>query len=286
MNPRVLHGNLSQESDFFQAQMILHLDTGRNSPRTLALLKSSFQNGQTIVNFLSNDVSSAMGLKIGARNLTPRPQGANFLSAQPLDFYLGKDGELKSQMETGARKVQMMSSSPVYAYDLGAQNKHCVGILFSHNETVGYRCQIGTGTFIQVGALIFEDYNSDKYGSMPSVLERRTFLKALAQSAGVQSRLELSANAAQTVAFARQDPKTRLLWITVKTGSTVAQKLRLTIHSSLLLAKTYRLVEPLAEKTKLLGHDELVKNGFPLTLSPNGSVVFVLEPQKTKAGDN
>jgi hypothetical protein len=206
-----------------------------------------------------------------------------------LTFYIDKEGRVKSAGARDTYPVQILSSLPVYQYELDSQNKECEGILFWQSKVVGYRCRHGDETLIQIGALIFEDYNSSHYSQMADPKERKLFLKALLNDASVKSQLEFSSEAVQTVAFSRKDPERNLLWITVKTGATHAQSIFLKVRSDLLgdyLEKPshdkFLIRDLLTKKTLKVSGAELSRRGFPISLSPNGSTVFVVKPISDK----
>ena len=281
VNPRILLGELSPEANFQEAKILLHLDTGINAPRTLRMLRRAVNRGQTVVNFLAEDVARASGIPV------PRATqefGQSFPAAQTLIFYLKPDGRLGTENEPGARAVSLTTRGPIFTYDLSGR-KNCQGILFWEGRIAGYRCE-GKGSIVQVGAIFFEEYNSSGYPEIQNPRDRSLFLQALLAEAEVEPQLRLSEKATHTVAFARKDPDRKLLWITVKTGSRGAQTLKLRIRSGLLResistkASKFRITDLLkdgAERSQILTRARLTREGFPVDLEAEGSRVYVIE---------
>jgi len=279
INPRILHGDLSSELSFSEAKVLVHLDTGLNDPRTLKMLETSFLGGNLILNFLANQVPESLGIDLPSQLLFERGQA----STAQLVYYINSKGQLRSNNEPETTRVQISSSPPIYSYDLNSiMNKDCQGILYWQDKVVGYRCKKEKGTFVQIGALIFEDYNSNNYASMTEPRERRKFLKAVLAEAPIKSQFLLSQNAERTVAFARKDPEHKLLWITIKTGSQFSQSLELKVNALLLsdsgeLKKEYLVKNLLTKKHQVISGNNLTQKGFPLSLGPNDSAVYVIE---------
>ncbi len=280
INPRILHGELSSEDSFKEAKVLVHLDTGLNATQTIEHFKRAGAD-RTVINFLSDDLANKLGFTVPSSVLFARESTASALV--PLEFYVNDQGQLRPAGELGTKPVQIFSSRPVYQYDLSAQPEGCEGILFSENKVVGYHCKKGESTFIQVGALIFEDYNSGAYAQLPDPLQRKQFLKSLVAEANLDTRLQLSDEAKQTVTFARKDPEKSLIWVTVKSGATTSQSFSLKVSAGLLQdslkkAKNQQLVvtDLLSKKSQKFSRRELSEKGFPIHLAPNGSTVFTI----------
>ncbi|MEK6773544.1 MAG: beta-galactosidase [Bdellovibrionota bacterium] len=283
LNPRILHGDISSEISFTEPKALIHLDTGHSSPRTLSLLARSLNEGKTIINFLSSDFTRTLYPQITETVSTARGPGTVALT-----FYMNAKKQLKSPTEMGTLPVQIFSSSPIYTYDLASIQKNgCAAILFLQDKPVGYSCPTSEGQLVQIGALIFENYNSGAYVNMTDSEEKRSLLQSLLAGAKVQTRLSLSKNSERTVAFARKDPLRKLLWITVKTGTSTAQALRLKISDRLLnetlLSTTkskalsnLKITDLLSKTTQVISIKNLVKQGFKVELAAHGSTVFVV----------
>ena len=283
LNPAVLHGEISTADRFAGAKALFHVDTGLNHPRTLQLLQLAFAEGKGIVNFLASEVPRALGLKIGETWL---PAGDAIDSSlmgerQPVTFYVGSDGGLRVGSEPDAIAVPLRSTRPMFSYDLRLL-PNCQGILFSQARIVGYRCKTTHGIFIQIGALVFDDYNSDSYADIKDARERRLLMKALTRELNVEPRLVQTEAAPLTAAFARRDPKRELLWITAKTGSRLPVEFRLSVTPKLLaqslpISRRYRVTDLMSQKSWTIERDELATTGFAASLKGDGSTVFKVE---------
>jgi hypothetical protein len=281
INPKILITEISDASEF-GVSLLAHIDTGRNAANTLTRLKNAFSlQHRSILNLLGDETARSLGYPEG------RPLKTTAHSRVELQFYLGSDGNLSSSKSTHGKTLTLKltaANTPLFTYNskkIAAAG--CEPILFAvnHADPVGYRCKKpNQGTFYQLGALIFDDYNSSDYGSIADAPERKRFLTALIGEAGVHANLELSAQADQAVAFARRDPDGKTLWITVKTGSANAQNLRLRLSPSVLpdgSGTQYRIKRLLkSEADQLLEKPTLTDKGFEVSLDAQGSDVFVV----------
>ncbi|MEQ1878774.1 MAG: hypothetical protein ABL958_19190, partial [Bdellovibrionia bacterium] len=273
VNPRILFGDVSRAAAFNEPKVLVHLDAGRNSPRTLELLKNVRE--KTILNFLGDEVPRALGLDNPSSLLVARKPGAPPAASTELEFYVGVNGELVSKGTTGATAYKVPSSNPVYEYALNTSD--CSGVLYRGDKIVGYRCVREGARLIQIGALLFEDYNSGAYTRIALALERDRFLKLLLPNLKVN--LELLGDAPRTVAFARVDPSKELIWITVKTGSSVeiSAKIRvdeIVLNNHLKPRLIYRVTELLTGRVQNVKAADLSRAGFLSRLKPNGSAVY------------
>jgi len=263
INPHILIGEISCE-EAFQQKLLVHIDTGVNAERTLTFLKNSFVSGNSIVNFLADQVALRLGYPTGIM----LPTSSN--SRQTLVF--------------GNNKMTA-AATPLFTYDQNEIEKAgCESILWTEDQKpVGYRCrQLDGNFFVQIGALLFDDFNSSDYGLMTDVFQRKIFLQEILDKALVAPRLKLSDNADRTVAFGRKDPDKKILWITVKTGSQKHQDLTLKIKASLLpsfaLGSRYRIKNLLGgREVQRLKASDLVNTGFKVHLNAEDSTVYVVE---------
>ncbi len=280
INPHILHGDLTPEKEFAN-KVLFHMDTGTNAPRTLDFLKKSWARGQSIVNFLSNQVPLSLGIHIEQHSFLPQLQTT---TGQAFRFFTNSHGGLSSGKEPDAVAHDIQAGAPLFTYHLKpADSAHCENILFWQGESAAYRCQtVHGGTFTQMSANLFSDYNSNAYESLSSARERRIFMKALMKSSQVDPLVELSENALSTVAFARKDPERKLIWITVKTGSALTQNLKLRIQSAFLKqalknGKNFKVSDLLSGKSFSVSEADLIGAGFNFSLAPHGSTVYVIE---------
>ena len=310
VNPVILHGDLTPEDAFVKPKVLMHLDTAQSAERTTRLIKLAHARGQTIINFISDATTRELGFdahaafvgyeprKIFAKSQLDRPDmNPHAAPGQREDvmYYISSDGHLRSGSEPDAKPVMMKANGPLFVYsatELAALG--CSGILYWNTEIVGYRCGTragtpqgpGAGAVVQIGALLFDDYNSSAYGQMGDSVERRQFTQNLLNDSGVQPQLSVSPEAQMTAAFARKDPQQELLWITAKTGARFEQDLKLRVSETLLtegLKPSARftiqnlLPETGDEVMQTLTRQELVNQGFRLQLKGDGSTVYKVE---------
>jgi Glycosyl hydrolases family 35 len=291
-NPRVLQGEISTNETVAAAKVLFHIDNGLAATRTTDLLKAAMANDQLIVNFLGSSTAKNLGY-----DSTPTSFENVVTSTSPvtLNAYIAKDGQQWVSPQTpGAQKLTIESHAPVFSYDLSQPAfKNCQPILYFGEQVVGFRCtnpqHVVKGTFVQIGASVFEDYNSNTYANLSQPDDRRLFMQMLMREKNVNPHLEFSTGAELTVAFARQDPKKELLWVTVKTGLRAPQDLFLRVNPNLLSSALNlstamtSLGEPkllvtdiLTNQTQQISFAEIVNQGFKLHIEGNGSSVFVL----------
>jgi hypothetical protein len=238
------------------------------------MLKTALGQGVAVVNFVGGQVALSLGFE----------SQQNFVeSKEPstLTYYTDSEGRLTDRDSKSAQKFEIPALDPVFVYQMTSPSmKGCKAILYYSDNVVGYRCQIAKGTFFQVGALIFRDYNSSDYGQIRGQDELSGFLKSIASEFKVTSKIAVSSGAKQTVAFARKDPSKKLLWITVKTGCIEGQSLTIKLDPDLIAenlekSNAYTVTDLLSQKQQ-----SLKGSSFSLALSPNDSGVYIIEPTK------
>jgi Beta-galactosidase len=285
VNPHLAIGEISRDSTF-QQKFLVHIDTGVNAPRTLQEIKRAWENGATVLNILDDSVARSLGF---APVKTAGGGQAGEGGRVPLTFYLDGKGRITSSPAAGGKSVQMAGAVyPFFHFDLKSlPAKNCEPILYTQaRDVAGYRCRNERGgTLIQIGVLLSDDFGTSAYGSIPDAAERKIFLQALLHDAGVKPSLALSAQASQTVAFARHDPENRRLWITVKTGSSEGQPLRLRINPAVLPSASgpvqFRIKNLLSNQLEqTINAVTLAKYGFPFSLEGLDSTVFLVEPAR------
>jgi hypothetical protein len=276
VNPRMVIGETSNDSEFAQ-KLLVHVDTGLSGARTLGFL----QKAPGVLNFLSDQLPKSMGFPDGAP-----VQSAN-LGRQSVSFNIDANGRLQSAATAGTQTLQMSTAaSPLFGYTPAAITAaKCEAILFVGNQQpVGYRCRKPDGSlFVQLGALLFDDFNSSDYGLIADAGPRKVFLQALLRDFNIAPKLQLSSAADRMVAFARTDAS-KLVWITVKTGSKIAQTVNLQLDASLLpsLAPNakYRIKNLLSDTdSQEMDAATLIKAGFSVQLEAEGSTVYTVQQE-------
>ncbi len=284
INPQILFSDISSGLSFQKVKALFHLDTGVNATETTKVLKDSVRQGKIVINYLADDIAKNLGFGMPSKKLINPTNNKTSLV-----FYLDSKDQIISKKDSAAKSLEILSSDPLYTYDLSAEEgKNCEGILYYQSQIVGYRCKVGSSFFIQIGALLFKDFNSTYYGDLSDALQQRIFLNALVGD--LKLNLKLSDNQKMTVAFARKDPKKELVWITVKTGAREKQNLTLMVSPQLLKTlfkastkpseldkRQFTVMDIIENKKQTISGADLVKKGFEVNLKPNGSTVFVLQ---------
>ena len=285
INPKIIHGDLAITSAAPDAKLFVHIDTGLNAPSTVDSLREAMARGQNIINFLASDVPCQLGIGPVENCQLSIPTYLAPNTRTALTFFINSQGELRTGNEPDAHPIQIFETGPIFTYDLKLV-KNCTGILFLNQLPAGYQCRTANENFIQIGALIFDAYNSDAYGKMTDTKERRSLVKALLGSSLIVPQMQWSDNADKTVAFARKDPEQKLLWITVKTGSLNRQSLRLKISQKLLQEgllpipskQLLEVIDILTQRSQKISLQQIINTGFNIDLDENGSTVYVIRP--------
>lgn len=268
LNPRIFLGETSPS--FAAPKLLFHLDSGGSAPETDWKLKAALERGQGLVNILGDASLRKLGVAVPAAALPARN------SRVSLTYYVNAKGQLTSRGSADGRPMPLAGARPFYSYDLSG-NENCQAMLYWNEAVVGYRCRIGVATVMQLGALIFDDYNSSDYANLTDPEGRRAFLRALTREFGVEPGLKLGAGAERVAAFARTDGQS--LWITVKTGTRRKQHLRLTIGSDFLpSAAAYEIEDLFGGHRRVLTSAEITGEGFRFDLSAEGSTVLLVQP--------
>jgi hypothetical protein len=276
VNPHILIGDLTPEKYFSKSKVLFHIDTDLNSPRTLKILRDGFNRGQGIVNFLGSELSRHVGYDFS----TSRAANED---SEKLRAYITSDGRLGTKGQRGVQAIDFSSTGPVFAYDLAsAPAKNCEGVLYYQDQVVGYKCRGNKGSFIQVGALIFNDYNSSNYAGLQEPVQRKQFMQAILAESNYSPLMKFSSDAKLTVAFARRDLEKKLIWITVKTGLQGPQKIKLQMAAKLLskglgMPKEIKITDLLSQEAQTSSFSKLTTEGFDVALKADGSTVFVIE---------
>ena len=285
INPKIAHTDLPLNFVAADTKLLVHIDTGLNAPSTVDSLREALARGQNVINFLASDVPCQLGIGPleNCQISIPTYLAPNTRTA--LTFFINSQGELRTGTEPDAHPVQIFETGPIFTYDLKTA-KNCTAILFLNQHPAGYQCQTAGGIFIQIGALIFDDYNSDAYGKMTDTIERSQLIRALLGSSQVVPQLQWSDHAEKAVAFARKDPEQKMLWVTVKTGSLNRQSLQLKVSQKLIHEglpplgshQQLEVIDILNQRSQKISLQQIMKSGFNVDLDENGSTVYVIRP--------
>ncbi len=254
INVRIFHWGLSPQSELNDCRLILRQDHGETSQSFARTLKKLIVQGHTVVNFLDDSLATQIGVAVAK---TPQ---ANMAPVR-LTF----DGQSFAA-----------ESSPLFHYSLPLA-PHCSSMLMHEALVTGYSCSIGKGSFLQVGALFYNVYNSNQYALLSDLPERERFLQSLLSSLKITPAVHVDAD--KVVAFARHVNGDSHLWVTVKSALPQAALVHVQVRD--LDPDQEYLVHNLlnGEQQQLLGAT-IQQTGFPAQLNSFGSTVFWLELHK------
>ena len=291
-NPRIVHGDLSRSAAFSESKVLMHLDTGVNANRTVSGIRHALRSGRGVVNFMADDLACRLGvtkarIACAASYESRKPTRIAEGGEEWFTFHIDGAGHLRAPGAKGTKAVSMKAKGVAFTYDLSGM-RGCEPVLFWRDQAVGYRCRTAGGAFTQIGAPIFEHYNTNDYGTLADAANRRLFMKALLKSYGVQPHVAMSSEADRVVAFARRDPHHKLLWVTVKTGKREPQTLRLRVTRTLLEdlrtlsresqgGRRLRVTDVLTGEAKWMSLSDVVSKGFEVKLGADDSRAYTIE---------
>lgn len=169
-NPQILHRHLTPEAEIWKNSVILYPDSGiRESASETAFhtqIKKYVSEGGVWVNFIGDATAQGLGLA-GGKTLLP--------SEAPLS------GENLQYRYFNQEKEKTFSTPRSLVFRYPAISKECEAVLYLSETPVGYRCKIGKGFFYQIGALLYGDFNTDRYAWMNEAASLRHFLDTILQ---------------------------------------------------------------------------------------------------------
>lgn len=92
-------------------------------------------------------------------------------------------------------------------------------------------CSYGKGYLIQVAEPFYQQVNSDRYAELTNMKEYHDWLEQLIPGSLPKSNISILGGGDRTVAFGRISPSAKGLWLTVKTGQKVSQRIVLRVSS-------------------------------------------------------
>jgi hypothetical protein len=255
VNPRILHWGIQPEADIESCALLFYQDNGSSDPALAEALARQLNRGAMVVNFVGDSLAKNLGFLVsGAR---AAPQGENWV-------------------RFGGRRIRALPNV-LYSYDLSGAAR-CQGLLYSDSlATVGYECPWGVrgGSFVQIGAVLYHEYNSNAYGQMQDSADRLVLMQSLLEEAKAWPRFALADPGQKITVFARTVDD-QSFWITTKTGST--SPVEFTVRLRLLDPEAHFSVRDLwTGETQFLTGMDLAGKGFQGKLEGNGSKVYFLE---------
>jgi hypothetical protein len=263
INPRIAHwglGNPGTLATIAQSKVILRHDPGQVAGDQVAFYKSYLATGGTVINLLGDSLAVRLGLGQSAVS-DPRTEASRAMS----------------RISNGSFDV---AAKPLFTYTVRSRANNCEAILTLGYSDVAYRCSYGKGTFIQIGALFHDAFNSDHYAHLTDVPQRRAFLAALLRKAGVASQVSVE-GADRVVVFARRSYYGQGLWLTIKNGRETAVSETIRIDGKLLRhavgsGDNIVVEELMAGRSRKMTLQRVIEAGIRIELAPNGSeAVFI-----------
>ena len=268
-NPRILHWGLNPLSQLEKCKLILVQDSGSENAPMFAELKRLIQNGHTVVSLIGNQLSRDLGLNLPARIMNSK--------GPVLAYFQGKTFTVRG--------------APLFHYELAAESAckplvHVGGASATAQQVAGYHCEgpkLGRGTFVQMGAVAHDVFNSAQYESLTDVPERTALLSAILQQAGVQPQIQIRGGGDRLVAFGRigtatatggaVTPELQERLITIKNSQNQARSFDVLVHG-LSLVKVYRIVNLFSGEISMQNGASLAQLGFSGKLPRYGSTVY------------
>lgn len=198
INPTFHHWNLNPKSDLEKNRLLFYQDAGFATSDLISSLNQQIREGSTVVSFLGNSLAKGLGVSFARSSLK---------KSEPAIVQFG--GESFSVPRT-----------PFSTYTLGSGSlgESCHSLLKHGEKVAGYYCQLGKGYFVQIGALIYDVFNSDNYSELQDVRSRRHVLEWLLKLTKLTPQIKILEGGDRVVAFARKIADQPGLWLTVKSA--------------------------------------------------------------------
>ncbi len=256
INPKIIHWELNSSAELKTCRMIIRQDSGETSTAMAFVLKKLTEEGRTLVNFLDDSLAQKMHL------------GFQSSSRSATEYFV----HLDFKDRTFAARA-----SPLFQYQQ-IENSNCQSIIFHDGVSVAYKCALGAGHFVQIGALFYDTYNSNDYGRTTDLAARTQILKSLLIEANIKSTLEMQIAEddpafGKIVAFARKVKSQDPLWITIKSALASATNQKFLVRG-LEKNRIYHVQDLLSQEVRLLKGQEIEDNGILVNLASYGSTVY------------
>lgn len=277
-NPKV---SVVRNGDFYipkGTKVIFRYDYGRPLPaKQVQKLKHYVESGGVIVNVLEDSLTKQLGLL--TESYDPEISDLSYLS------YKGFD-KVDQQIPVGDAPLKLSYLRAYRANDLKT-NKSCEAVMGAQHHVVAYKCGLGAGQVIQLGASLQQVYNSNAYFESADLNQRNEFLKNLVQPFVAEPLVFVGSakheKASKVVAFARRvdDPTQKQgIWITLKSGHSEPKKVTLKFGDlSKLLSASELVVRDVLEDglDRQMSLQEASTMGIEVELESYDSKVIFLE---------
>lgn len=253
LNPQIITwGSTSTPQDLQNCHWLILQDSGLIEKSLVLAIHDRLEHGAHVLNFLDDSLAKELGFGLEKSVL----QVSNSVALQYKDQLLD------------AR------SAPLFHYQMG-RDSNCRSLMSYNTLTVGYRCSVGMGEFVQVGAVLYDLFNSSAYSEMSDVELRRAFLEDLMSGYGFGPQVQVAEGADRLAVFARHIPGRPQMWITAKNGQKADVKFHILVRN-LNSEKSYQVKNVLTGEVQTLSGKALITEGFSAELKEYGSTAYFL----------
>jgi hypothetical protein len=252
------------------AQVIFSIDGGSFDANTALNVLTFLRRGGTWVNFLGISLLRLLNYNPVFTKIVPQ---SKFISLNYVNII------------SPAIEVPVLNA-PIYSYSPPA---NCRNYLTWKGKTMAFICNIEGGTFIQMGTLLFEDFNNDSYVS-PSLSQSKTsrmaWLDNLMREKQVSPLMRWASDGQAVSAVSRfweLDSKTGY-WVTLRSSERSVKNVRLIFPNVAELIKPgmaadfFLLTEVLSGVTRQVTLKDLKDVGIVVSLQSQGSEVLSITP--------
>ncbi len=210
------------------------------------------------MNFIDDSLASELGITVSSQRAPEKAvpqvnyQGTTFGVSPELIFQYGLDGDPR-----------------------------CSSVLTYAEDVRGYKCRLGKGSFYQLGAVFYREFNSNEYADMTDSVQRVQLLRSVLNDAHIAPAVQVEGNNDRVVAFSRHVPERPERWITVKSGRNDDVQIHVRVRD-VHPRRMYRIRDLFNGQQMVVRGSVLRDTGFPATLTSFGSTVFWIEPRQRR----
>ena len=264
LNPRIHHWGINSTGELAKNKIIFIQDSGNMNPRLIKWLAKYVSEGGTVVSFIGDSVAKQISA----------PPTLN-VHTQPGSVRLSNSSETVSASKNGPLVFDALAST-ISEYDLQGY-VDATPAFFNGNKIVGYKYKYLRGQLVQIGAIIHDVFNSDAYGFLKDVPQRRKILDDLVEENNMQPEFRIFEGGDRIDVFGRKVPSDPSLWITVKSGLLESKTIHVQINQDLisnLKNGLYEIRNIMKGTSDVIDAKTLVQKGFPVDIEANGSAAF------------
>lgn len=254
-----------------QAKMYFSIDGGSVDANTVVNVSSFLKKGGVWVNFLGTSILRQLGVNPTAVRMNPQTK---LISLNYVNII------------SPAIEVPVLDS-PIYAYT--NISERCRNFLTWKNQVIAFICNIDGGTFIQIGALFFEDFNSDSYES-PSLAKSKStrlgWFENLLRDYQVVPRVRWGSDGINVNVVTRswELDKRAGYWVTLRSAGRENNLVKMLFPNIEELikpgtsAQAFQVIEVMSGASRQVSLRDLKEVGISFTLPPQGSEAVSIVP--------